>query len=90
MKKWYYNAYTGEIESYVEEGTLTDFPRGVYLAYNDYLTTGFDSREQAEKWAKEWGKCSQCKSIRKANEHGCCNFCGSKIEFPQDEINHTK
>lgn len=49
MKKWCYNAKTGEIFSYNVEGDLTDFPRGVLLAYGDYLTTGLDSLEEAEK-----------------------------------------
>ncbi len=51
MIKWCHNAKTGEIFSYNVEGELTDFPRGTLLAYGDYLTTGFESREAAELWA---------------------------------------
>lgn len=49
MTKWCYNAKTGEIFSYNVEGNLTDFPRGTLLAYGDYLTTGIESREEAEQ-----------------------------------------
>lgn len=81
MIKWCHNAKTGEIFSYKEEGELTDFPRGTFLAYGDYLTTGFKNKEEAESWAKEHGCCFKCKSSCKPNEEGKCPFCGGNIEF---------
>lgn len=55
MKKWYCVPHTGEIASYNQENELTDFPRGVFLAYgNCCLVTGFNSREEAEKGLKEY------------------------------------
>ncbi len=53
QRLWYYVQKTGEIGSYKQAGELTDFPRGVYLAYRDSLVTGFNSREEAEVWRKE-------------------------------------
>lgn len=78
MEKWYYNAKTGEIDSYNECGELTDFPRGVWLAYGDYLTTGFKSRAEAIQWSNEWGACLKCKSAR-FSHGGQCAFCESDI-----------
>ncbi|MDY7037851.1 MAG: hypothetical protein SV375_17025 [Thermodesulfobacteriota bacterium] len=51
--KWCHNEKTGEIFSYTEAEGITDFPRGTFLAYGDYLTTGFKSKQEAEKWKKE-------------------------------------
>jgi hypothetical protein len=81
MKKWCHNAKTGEIFSYEVSGNLTDFPRGTFLAYNDYLTTGLKTKEAAEEWAKEYGCCNKCKNARPVNENGKCIFCGEKIKF---------
>ena len=81
MKLWYHNAMTGEIDWFTQEETLTDFPRGVLLAYGDYLTVGFKSKDEAEAWAKEWGACTKCKASRKPNEKGVCPFCGGEIQF---------
>lgn len=81
MIQWCYNAKTGEIFDYHVEGDLTDFPRGDLLAYGDYLTTGIEDRETAEKRSKEWGCCDKCQSSRPADENGNCRFCGSKIIF---------
>ncbi len=50
---WYYVRKTGEIGSYKQAGELTDFPRGVYLAYHDSLVTGFESLKEAEAWREE-------------------------------------
>lgn len=54
MKYWYVNGATGEIDSYNESDGITDLPRGVFLAYGDALTTGLKSKEDAEKWLKDW------------------------------------
>lgn len=78
--RWYHNAKTGEIESYHVDGDWTDFPRGTFLAYGDYLTTGFKTREAAVKWATEYGCCEKCKSSRPV-KHGRCLFCRGKVVF---------
>jgi len=52
MIKWCHNAKTGEIFSYNQEGELTDFPRGDFLAYGDYLTTQFTTKEEAIQWQR--------------------------------------
>lgn len=75
--KWYHNAYTGEIDSYQVEGELTNFPRGVFLAYGDYITTGLKSKKAAEDWAKEWHVCTKCQSSRHGQVGESCNFCGT-------------
>ena len=79
--RWYHNAKTGEIDWFTQEETLTDFPRGVFLAYGDYLTIGFKSKDEAVAWANEWGDCTKCKAARKPNGQGVCPFCGGKIQF---------
>ena len=77
---WYHNSKTGEIESYRQEGELTDFNRGTFLAYGDYLTTGIKSLEEAKKWAKEWGACHKCRATRHPKD-GKCPYCKEEIEF---------
>ena len=43
-----------EIGEYEVSGSLTDFPRGVYMAYADKgLVTGLSSRREAERWRDE-------------------------------------
>jgi len=54
MRLWYVNGATGEIDSYNQEDTLTDFPRGVLLAYGDALVIGLQTKEAAEDWKKDW------------------------------------
>lgn len=54
MKLWYVNGATGEIDSYNQEEELTDFPRGVLLAYGDAIVTGLKTKEAAEEWNKTW------------------------------------
>jgi hypothetical protein len=86
--QWCHNAKTGEIFSYqVSSGGLTDFPRGVWMAYGDYLTTGISSKEKAEKWAKEWGCCKECRTSRNPNGQGVCSFCGGDLEFKEIKYN---
>ena len=72
---WYHNAYTGTIDSYKQSDGLTDFPRGELLVYGDYLTTGLQSREAANAWAKEWHACLKCKSVRCGVIGELCLFC---------------
>ena len=46
-KLWYCVPHTGEVDSYTISGNLTDFPRGVYLAYGDCcLTTGYMTKQE--------------------------------------------
>lgn len=51
MTKYYYAIpHKGEIGEYEVEGSLTDFPRGVLLAYgNCCLITGLKSEEEAKE-----------------------------------------
>ena len=79
--KWCHNAKTNEIFSYQEAEGLTDFPRGTLMAYGDYLTTGFRDKNEAEAWSTEYGCCDKCKSARKPDENGNCQFCGSTVIF---------
>ena len=79
--KWCHNAKTGEIFSYQVSEDLTDFPRGTFLAYGDYLTTGLRSKEEAMEWAKKYGVCSKCKSSCPTNGDGKCTYCGSPVQF---------
>ena len=48
--KWYAIPHTGEVGSYKVAGELTDFSRGIYLAYgNCCLVTGMDSEKEAKE-----------------------------------------
>ena len=81
-KKWYHNAKTGEIGSYNEyESGETDFPRGLFLAYSDYLTVGFSTEGKAIEWSKEWGGCDKCKGASSPNKDGVCFRCGEAVKF---------
>ena len=43
-----------EVGEYTETEGITDFNRGTFLAFKDCcLTTGFKTKEEAEKWMKE-------------------------------------
>jgi D-lyxose ketol-isomerase len=84
--KWCHNAYNGEIFSYQVSGDLTDFSRGTFLAYGDYLTTNFNSKKDAIEWAKTHGICNKCNSSRKANKAGKCIFCGTEIIFKEIKV----
>lgn len=54
-KKWYCVAHTKEIGSYTVAESITDFPRGVFLAYSECcLTTGFNSRKEALEGIKKY------------------------------------
>ncbi|MER2512630.1 MAG: hypothetical protein ABTQ25_09505 [Nitrosomonas ureae] len=74
-----YDSKTGEIDSYEVSGNLTDFPRGVFLAYGDYITAGLKSKQDAEKWASEWSACPKCKSSRHGKHGDPCHFCKTPL-----------
>jgi hypothetical protein len=88
MKKirWCYNAKTGEIFSYaIYDNGDTDFPRGDFLVYEDYLTTGMRSKKEAIAWAKEHPICEQCKRVVSIKE-GKCLWCKGDVVFKKLEI----
>lgn len=76
-KYWYHNAKTKEIDSYTDAEGITDFPRGVYLAYANYLTTGLKSKEEAEAWAAEWSACLNCEDSVRVRTGDPCSRCGN-------------
>ena len=79
--KYCYNSKTGEIFAYqVYEAGNTTFPKGTLLAYDDYLITELNDKQEAEKCSKEWGSCNKCKSARKGET---CSFCNSEVEYPE-------
>ena len=82
--RWYHNSLTGEIDSYRESGSLTDFPRGVYLAYGDYLTTGFKTKQAAIDWSLEWSACEKCKGTSRGKPGDVCTRCGNILRGPRD------
>ena len=55
MKKWYCCSKCNRVDYYyVHDDGTTSFNRGEYLAHNEYLTTGFDTEEEARvQLAKE-------------------------------------
>lgn len=73
---WCWNSKTGEIFSYRQSGSLTDFPRGTFLAYGDYLVTGFASRAKSVEYASKNGPCPKCKASR---TRGKCWMCGGEV-----------
>lgn len=79
MRKWYLNTKTKEIDSYNECGELNDFPRGVFLAYDDYLVTGFRSKEEAEN--SKWVACDKCNGSTWVDkkDNTKCGRCGAKL-----------
>lgn len=83
MTRWCHNAKTGEIFSYNQEGDYTDFPRGDYLVYGDYLTTGFASKAGAVEYARTHGACHKCKGSTSPDTTGKCFRCGGDVEFVQ-------
>jgi len=56
MTKYYYVIpCKNEVGSYIQEGEITYFPRGVFLAYSRCcLTTGFPTEEEAINWNKTY------------------------------------
>lgn len=77
--KWYYNAKTGEVDSYREAGELTDFPRGVLMAYGDYLVTGLKSLQEAQHWAATWSACLKCRNCVSGQGGDKCRACGETL-----------
>lgn len=84
--EWCYNAKTGEIFSYTVSGEITDFPRGDFLVYQDYLITGFDSKREAVGASEDYGACLKCKTARAPNTEGNCYVCGQKIKFTKLQV----
>lgn len=83
MEKFYHNSKTGEIGSYEHESAGYKL-KGVLYAYGDAVTTGFNSKEEAIEWAKEWGYCSKCDASKsKDKTTGKCFSCGNEIEFKE-------
>lgn len=83
--RWCHNAKTGDIFSYKVSDDLTDFPRGVFLAYQDYLTTGLKSEDEAKEWAENHGVCNKCKDSCLSKD-GNCFMCGNQLEFKEVKI----
>jgi len=77
--KWYHNAKTGEIDSYEVSGNITDFPRGVFLAYGDFLTTGMKSRKEAEDWGNGQSECPKCRCSKFGKHEETCRQCGTPL-----------
>ena len=80
-KYWCHNAKTGEIFSYNVTDCRTDFPKGTLLVCGDHLTTGFKSKEDAQKWSMKYGCCDRCKTSLAPDEKGECRVCGSSMRF---------
>ena len=80
--EWYHNSKTGEIENYTSEDAGYEL-KGVLYAYGDAVTTGFNSRKEAEEWAKEWGYCEKCDSSKCSHKDlpGHCFMCRTKLKF---------
>ena len=55
MTKWYCCSKCKVVDSYAidENSGDTTFPRGEFLAHSDYITTGMETRKEAEDWLKE-------------------------------------
>lgn len=58
-KYWYCIPHKNEVGSYNESEGITDFNRGILLAYgNCCLTTGFKTEQEAREWMKN-NKCEK-------------------------------
>lgn len=84
MKKWCWNSKTGEIFNYNESGNLTDFPRGTFLAYGDYLITGFKTEEEAISYSEDHGNCYFCKG---SSTYPVCFRCNHRTIQIKKEYN---
>lgn len=80
QRLWYYNAYTGTVDSY-DEGT--GVPTDVWFRYGDYLTIGFRSRQDAQNSARATHACHRCKSSRHDALGDPCPVCQTPLEGPQ-------
>lgn len=81
MTKWCYNTKTGEVFSYIMFSQFSNFPPGHYLAYGDYLVSGLESEEEANRCAEKYGCCDVCGGAKIADEEGRCKSCGNIIRF---------
>src|SRR5262245_62847353 len=83
--KWCYNAATNEVFDYEVCGDLTDFPRGTFLAYRDYLITGIPTKDDADGWAAKYTACYYCKDSVSGKAGESCKRCGNRLgDRPQD------
>jgi hypothetical protein len=78
---WYHNSKTGEIESYEKESAGYEL-KGVLYAYGDAVTIGFNSKEEAIAWSKEWGYCPKCDGSSKPRD-GKCFRCETPVIFKE-------
>jgi hypothetical protein len=86
QEKWCVNSKNGDIFAYdifdeedgYDEGE-TGFPRGTFIVYGDYLTTGIASFVEAEKWASEHSPCHTCKGTSNGKPGDSCFRCGSEL-----------
>lgn len=77
--KWYHNSKTGEIDSYKEESAGYEL-KGLLYAYGDAVTLGFNTKEEALEWSKEWGYCKKCNEASSGKNNKCFR-CGEEILF---------
>lgn len=62
--KYYHNGVNHEIRTYTEEMAGYELKCLLY-GYGDAITIGFKTREEAEKWDKEWKYNKKTKSMDK-------------------------
>ena len=75
---WAHDARDNNIFSYeVEDSGCTTLSSNRFQVSADFLTTGFQSREEAVQWGKEWHACLTCKTVRKGTR---CVLCGESLE----------
>jgi len=74
-KFWCANPLTRKVFQYTQSEGITDFPRGEFLAYGDYIITGIESREEAQKWVDEYACCHKCRNSWKGHKGDPCPIC---------------
>lgn len=74
-KLWCVNSKTGEVFQYTSAEGITDFPRGDFLAYGDYLTTGIESLEFALAWHRISSICDHCRRMVMGPPGSPCTSC---------------
>ena len=82
--KWYHNAKTGDVDSYEEENELEK----MLQIYNKAITIGFGSEERAKNFAKSFGYCKVCDSVRDGRNDIWCPICNKseiKFHFPKNK-----
>src|SRR5437773_5313566 len=56
-KLWWCCTKCDDVHDYIISGSVSSFPRGEFLAHNDYITTGFKSEQEARAYLdKEQGR----------------------------------